>query len=213
MSAFDDAKSLVQHTQEELPKIKQAYDASLAAKTIAPPLLVEIKNVCENLRSALDFTAHGLLERHCVPGGKKPKIYFPYATAKQSRVEFEKSGRIETCIPGLAAKRPDLADLLLEMQHFGSKGYKWLPIFMDLTNENKHQRLVPQIRKESKELRISGGGAAISLGQGASIFFRIWRINIRRRCRNSRRSNVRCKQSAARAGRARRGNYVGVVPV
>ena len=169
MSAFDDAKSLVQHAQDELPKIRRAYDESLAAKAIAPRLLVEIKNVCENLRSALDFTAHGVFDRHCSASGKKPKIYFPYAIAKQSRPEFEKSGRIEICIPDLRAARPDVYDLLLEMQHFGNKGFKWLPAFMDLTNENKHQRLVPQIRKEVKELRISGGGAAISLGPGASI--------------------------------------------
>lgn len=169
MAAFDDANSLVQHAQDELRKIRQAYDESLAAKAIAPRLLVEIKNVCENLRSALDFAAHGVFERDFAATGKKPKSYFPYATAKQSRAEFERSGRIETCIPGLRAARPDISDLVLEMQHFGSKGYTWLPVFMDLTNENKHQRLVPQVRKEVKELRISGGGAAISLGPGASI--------------------------------------------
>jgi len=59
--------------------------------------------------------------------------------------------------------------VLIEMQHFGSHGYTWLPAFMKLTNENKHQRLTPQIRKEKKELRISSGGAAMSIGQGASI--------------------------------------------
>ena len=171
MSAFDDAKSLVQHAEEELPKIRQAYAESLSTKTIGARLLVEIKNVCENLRSSLDFAAHGLFDQYCASTSKKPKIYFPYATAKQSRADFEKSGRIDACIPGLSAIRPDVVTLLLEMQHFGSKGYKWLPVFIELTNENKHQRLVPQVRRESKELRISGGdgGASIALGQGASI--------------------------------------------
>lgn len=169
MSQFDDAQSLIQHAEKELPKIRQAYQESLSSKTISALLLVEIKNVCENLRSSLDFAAHGLFEKHCVASPKKPKIYFPYATTEQSRAEFEKNGRINACISGLSAARPDVVNLLLEMQHFGSKGYKWLPSFMSLTNENKHQRLVPQVRKESKELRISGGGASISLGQGASI--------------------------------------------
>lgn len=169
MSAFVDAKSLIQHAEEELPKIRQAYSESLNTKSIGARLLVEIKNFCENLRSSLDFAAHGLFEQHCAPSAKKPKIYFPYATAKQSRAEFEQSGRIDACIPGLSAARPDVVALLLEIQHFGSRGYKWLPAFMELTNENKHQRLVPQVRRESKELRISGGGASIALGQGASI--------------------------------------------
>ena len=40
---------------------------------------------------------------------------------------------------------------------------------MDLKNENKHERLTPQVRTESKELRISGGGASIGIGEDASI--------------------------------------------
>jgi hypothetical protein len=40
---------------------------------------------------------------------------------------------------------------------------------MELTNENKHERLTPQVRKESKELRISGGRASMGIGEGASI--------------------------------------------
>ncbi|MBI1889146.1 MAG: hypothetical protein HYS18_00715 [Burkholderiales bacterium] len=170
MSAFDDAKSLVAHAQGELPTIKRAYEESLTSKNISATLLVEIKNFFENLRSALDFTAHGLFDRHCAKTGKKPKIYFPYATASQSRGEFEKAGRIESCIPGLSAARPDVVETILGMQHFAEGGtFAWLPPFMELNNENKHQRLVPQVRRETKELRITGGGASISLGQGASI--------------------------------------------
>ena len=42
---------------------------------------------------------------------------------------------------------------------------------MELNNENKHQRLTPQTRKEVKQLNIKSGngGASISLGGGASI--------------------------------------------
>lgn len=169
MIAFQDAKDLVKHAESELPKIREAYEASLKAKAISRTLLIEIKNFFENLRSALDFCACGLFERHGSSNKAKPKIYFPYALAGQTREVFEKSGWIEVCIPGLAVSRPDLVQTLLEMQHFGSRGHKWLPAFMDLTNENKHQRLTPQVRRESKELRISGGGASISVGQGASI--------------------------------------------
>jgi hypothetical protein len=98
-----------------------------------------------------------------------PNIYFPYALTTQSRAEFEKSGRIDQCIPGLTASRPDVVQLLLEVQHFGNRGYHWLPQFMELTNENKHQRLTPQTRTETKELRVSSGGTSMSDGQGSSI--------------------------------------------
>lgn len=169
MSAFDDANDLVSHAKADLSKIRIAYDASLHAKSISATLRVEIKNFVENLRSALDFSAHGLFDRYGVSTKTKPKIYFPYAVANQDRATFNKSGRIEACIPGIGASRPDIVQTLLEMQHFGSRGFTWLPAFMQLTNENKHERLSPQIRKESKELRLSGGGAAIGIGEGASI--------------------------------------------
>jgi hypothetical protein len=110
-----------------------------------------------------------LFERYGKSSRTDPKIYFPYAGAEQTRDAFERSGRIEACIPGLTAARTAAAQALLEMQHFGSRGHQWLPKFMSLTNENKHQRLTPQVRKESKELRISGGGASLSMGPGASI--------------------------------------------
>jgi hypothetical protein len=170
MGVFDDSKELVKHAEAELPKIRAAYEASLNEKAISPALLIEIKNFCENLRSALDFSAAGLFERYgTAPKGKKPKTYFPYALATQGRSDFERSGRIEMCIPGITASRPDVVAALVDMQHFGAPGREWLPKFMELNNENKHQRLAPQTRKEVKELRVSGGGASMSLGQGASI--------------------------------------------
>jgi hypothetical protein len=171
MTAFDDAKALVQHATQELPKIRAAYDASLHAKSISPALLVEIKNFFENLRSALDFAAHGLFDTFCPASAKnKPNIYFPYASAGQTRAAFIQSKRVETCIPGLTTARPDILDALLEMQHFGARGYTWLPTFMALNNENKHQRLVPQSRKEAKSMHIDfGGGAGIVMGEGAGI--------------------------------------------
>lgn len=169
MSTFDDANELIRHAEGDLAKIREAYEASLHAKEVSGTLRVQIKNFVENLRSALDFAARGLFEKYGSSPKPNPKIYFPYAATTQDRPTFEKSGRIEACIPGINASRADVVQALLEIQHFGSRGYKWLPDFMDLTNENKHERLTPQVRKESKELRISGGGASIGIGEGASI--------------------------------------------
>ncbi len=168
MGAFDDATELAHYAENTLPSIREAYEESLHEKAVSKSLPIKIKNFFENLRSALDFVARGVFDRHGSSERANPKIYFPYANADQTRPLFEQSGRIEVCIPGLTASRPDIVQLLLEMQHFGSRGYTWLPAFMELTNENKHQRLTPQIRKETKELRISEGGASISIEQGAS---------------------------------------------
>ena len=169
MSYFDDANHLVRFASEHFHHIEEAYNASLSEKEIKPELLIEIKNFMENLRSALDFSAHGLFQNYGSSTAPNPKIYFPYALLSQSKEEFQKSLRINDCIPGLSTNRSDITTKLESYQHFAAPNNRWLPIFMDLNNENKHQQLTPQVRKEAKELRISSGGASISIGSGASI--------------------------------------------
>jgi hypothetical protein len=112
MGCFDDARELIRHAEASLPKIREAYEQSLKAKTVSAALKVEIKNFLENLRSALDFSATGLFERYGASTKAKPKVYFPYATASQDRSAFEKNGRIEACIPGLQSSRPDIRSIL-----------------------------------------------------------------------------------------------------
>ena len=51
MSHFDDAKELVSHVKGALPELEQAYQSSLHEQTVKPALLIDIKNVMENLRS------------------------------------------------------------------------------------------------------------------------------------------------------------------
>jgi hypothetical protein len=123
----------------------------------------------ENLWSAMDYTAHGLFEKYGSSTSKSPRIYFPYAFLSQSETEFRRSKRIDDCIPGLSVNRPDIVEKIISFQYFSDKHNQWLPVFMQLNNENKHQQLTPQILKETKELRISSGGASISMGSGASI--------------------------------------------
>lgn len=169
MSFFDNAKAMVKHAHMHLSEIKAAYESSLDDKEIKPHLLIEIKNFMENLRSALDFVANGLFAKYGSSKKKSPNIYFPYAFMNQSETDFKKSNRIEICIPGLVSRRSDIAKKIISYQHFTDEKNKWLPIFMELNNENKHQRLTPQTRKETKELRISSGRTSITVGQNASI--------------------------------------------
>lgn len=169
MGHFEDAHELVVYSREALNRIGTAYTESLNQKTIKPRLLIEIKNLTENLRSALDYSAHGLYSRYGSSTKKNPKIYFPYATESQDEAEFVSSNRIENSIPGLTAGNPEAVAKLLSFQHFAGPEWAWLPRFMKLNNGNKHQQLTPQTRREDKELRLSSGEASISLGPGASI--------------------------------------------
>jgi hypothetical protein len=169
MGKFDDATDLIDHCKKTLEKIRKEYDDSLHEKSLKASLLIEIKNFMENLRSALDFTAHGLFEKYGDQSKKNNKIYFTYAWEGLSLADFKTKKIIDQKIPELPANRPDIESKIESYQYFADPNNSWLPKFMDLNNENKHQHLTPQTRKEIKELKISSGGASISLGEGASI--------------------------------------------
>ncbi|MBT8534610.1 hypothetical protein G6725_01125 [Polynucleobacter paneuropaeus] len=169
MPQFDDAKSLIEHSQSKFSNIQDEYAASLSKKNIDSSLLIGIKNFMENLRSALDFSAHGLFEAYGASSKSNPKIYFPYAALSQSFEEFRRKNYIEGGIPGISTSRPDVVSRIESYQHFSSIENKWLPLFMELNNENKHQQLTPQEKRESKRLNITYGGTGISLEEGASI--------------------------------------------
>ena len=168
MAHFDDAKELVNHAKIALLKLERDYQSSLHEKTIEAALLIDIKNIMENLRSALDFSAHGLFTKYGTSPKANPKIYFPYAALRQTQVAFQAANRIETCIPGITASRPDILTRLESYQHYSDPANRWLPLFMELNNENKHDKLAPQTRREARQLRIESGGAEINLGPGAS---------------------------------------------
>ncbi|MBN1342883.1 MAG: hypothetical protein JXQ73_09405 [Phycisphaerae bacterium] len=169
MGYFEDAKALVDDAAERLVELRKAYDDSLHEKALKSRLLIEIKNITENLRSALDFVAHGLVEKYGRSTRDRRDIYFPYARPDQTQAEFQRSGRIEKCIPGISSSRPDIVATLESYQHYARPDNRWLPLFMELNNENKHQRLTPQTREEARELTLESDGSSLSLGPGGSI--------------------------------------------
>jgi len=71
-----------------MDRVKAAYRESLAEKAIKPALAVEIKNLMENLRSALDYAAIGLFAKYGKSKSASPRIYFPYAFENQTADEF-----------------------------------------------------------------------------------------------------------------------------
>lgn len=168
MQYFRDAKELVDHANVKLGLINNEYEKCLSSKNIDARLLIEIKNFMENLRSALDFCAHGLFEKYGSSKKKNPRIYFPYARVDHRKEDFRKNQRIESSIPGISSKR-EIVEKLESYQHFENPINKWLPLFMDLNNENKHQKLTPQTRTETKQLNISSGNTRLSLGEGATL--------------------------------------------
>lgn len=167
---LDDAVSLVKDCESNLRSLKQLYETSLKKKEIDDLLLIRVKNNFENLRSALDFCAQAMVMKY---SDKKPKrVYFPYATLNTSKEKFELDNRIAKALPDLKAKRPDLFNIIMAMQHFSHKGAKWFPEFMELNNKNKHTHLVPNEISEGVFLEMGGikiYAEGISLSEEGSI--------------------------------------------
>ncbi len=169
MNYFIEAKELVDYSKKNLISIKAEYDNSLKDKEVKKSLLIEIKNFMENLRSALDYTAHGLFHKYGDTTVSNPNIYFPYAWSSLDINGFRTKNIINRKIPGLVLNRSDIVAKLETYQHFHNPDNDWLPKFMELNNENKHQKLNPQTKSETKQLNISSKGASMILGNNASI--------------------------------------------
>lgn len=166
----DQIIALLQHAQYDLKHIEAQYQKSLERQTIPTSLQIDVKNMMENLRSALDYLAHNIYEIVLMPARKAAgdkqivNIYFPYG---KSENDF-KSG-IGKYLPKLDSLQPALYKIIEDIQPHKS-GNDWLYQFCQILNEKKHNILTPQKREEKRGLDIRfPGGAGISMPPGASI--------------------------------------------
>jgi hypothetical protein len=162
--------ALLSKAQEQLNGIRAEYDRSLHAQQIEPGLKIDIKNMCENLRSVLDYIAHDIREKHCPTANPKDRFYFPILPDAQT---FAKQAN--QWFPGLSSACPGVWAVLESIQPYQA-GYEWLGRFNRLNNENKHGNLVEQTRKETHRITASTSGGSVSwdpksvrFGAGVSI--------------------------------------------
>lgn len=163
-------KDLLEHAKKDLEKIKAEYEASLKSKTISSSLQIDVKNLMENLRSALDYVARDVCERVINPvrlgtGEKEVKdVYFPYGKDENS---FRSS--ISKRLPKLDSISPLVFGIFERVQPH-KYGNDWLFNFCSILNQNKHDQLSPQTRVEKRGLKLDFvGGGGITLGPGAAI--------------------------------------------
>ncbi len=138
-SREEDIKVLLRHASRGLSRIERKYKESLHAKSISDQLKVDIKNFCENLRSALEYLACDIREAYCRPVKRLERFYFPIVG---SYADFE--NRMHKWFPDLNKTSPDLWNYLESIQSYNGGPNEWLCQFNDLNNKNKHQALVEQ---------------------------------------------------------------------
>lgn len=123
-------------------------------------LRVELKNLLENYRSALDYVAHYLADR-CTPKPDAKKVQFPVANENDTAATFGK--KLDRWFPGLSTSVPNAKAHLLSIQQFN--GDTWLNQLSELANFNKHHSLSPQECGRFESVVIRCGGSRIRLGE------------------------------------------------
>jgi len=164
--------ALIKKAEKQYSSIKNKYESNLAQRSVSEDLSIDIKNLCENLRSALDYLAHDIREIHCSSANKKDKIYFPiFLDINQF------TNKMSHWYPGLDTACANLWNYLESVQPYHGESTIWLHYFNRLNNENKHDSLVPQTKSERERVHVnirSGGSvswdsSAVRFGKGVYI--------------------------------------------
>lgn len=155
-------EALLNRADLSIVKISKEYDLSLHSKHISLDLLIDIKEYFSILRSILDYLAHDIVAKFCPSANPRNILYFPIRQDQDSFIiEINKS------FPELEQKNRNVYEIIENMQVFKSQDNSWLSCFNKLNNENKHQRLVPQTRIETKQVIVTGqNGGSVSWGSG-----------------------------------------------
>jgi len=157
---YKDVIALIKESKEQYLEVKKLYDKSLKDQSL--DIRIKVKNLMENLRSVLDYTAHDIYEDICKPYQQKSgktdpsNIYFPYG---KNENDFKAS--IGRFLPDLEILSPSIYKLIESFQPFASNN-SWLYDLCSINNENKHDKLTPQTREEIETYTVSGPRGSVS---------------------------------------------------
>jgi len=160
MKRYEDVITLIKESKEQYMKVKALYNKSLKDKSL--DIRVKVKNLMENLRSILDYTARDIYEDICKPHRQKPgksdpsNIYFPYGKKGN---DFKSS--IGRYLPDLDIFSPSIYELIKNVQPFACNN-SWVYDLCVINNENKHDKLTPQTREETGTYTVQGPHGSVS---------------------------------------------------
>jgi len=162
MKRKEDIDHLIKKCALTLPQLEVSYANALNEKRIPVELRSQVKAFLGDLRSVLDYLAHEIVESQ----GLKPssRYYFPILPDSKTFAV-----RMKEWFPGLNSTNATLYDYLHSMQPFTRTENVWIEWFNKINNENKHERLTPQERREVNQTttvthRASGGSVTWNKG-------------------------------------------------
>jgi hypothetical protein len=159
-----DVEAMVKRSKKDFVAVRAAYDKCLHDRTISAELRIDIKNLCGNLRSILDYLARDIREKHCPTANPNVRFYFPILPDAGQYQNL-----MNNWFPGLRTVCPDLWNYLESVQPYQPK-QGWLGKFNRINNENKHESLVEQTRTEAQRVNVSFGGGSVSWDPNAVKF-------------------------------------------
>jgi len=161
MNRKNDVDAILVAAIQQHSTVRQDYERTLRDKSL--DLRVPVKNLMENLRSALDYMAHDIYESCCqsartASGQPDPRnIYFPYG-----KTEADFKAVVGSSLPDLATFAPDIYKILLSIQPFVC-GDTWLCDLCIILNEKKHDHLKAQERSESKTYTVESQHGSVTI--------------------------------------------------
>lgn len=159
-----DVDALITRSEKDFAAVRAAYDKALHDHAISAELRIDIKNLCGNLRSALDYLAKDIREKHCPSANPNARFYFPILP---DAVQYQ--NQMNNWFPGLRTACIDLWNYLESVQPYHA-ATAWLGKFNRVNNENKHESLVEQTRTETHRVNVSFGGGSVNWDPGAVKF-------------------------------------------
>jgi len=159
-SQLDRAKELLQELENACNTDLQAKDVSGKTKNLSQEVLLKVKHL-------LDQSIYKFFEKQYLPSlsdldKKSAKVYFPTVSKKEDLKSVfgrAKMGDLET-------RHQDFYKFIESVQPY-NQDYFWLKHLASYSSE-KHIRLTPQIKTETKRVTVSRGGGSVSWGPGVT---------------------------------------------
>ncbi len=161
MSRKADTTAIIATARKQYEAIRRDYDHALQDHSL--DLRIPVKNLMENLRSALDYMAHDIYESCCksfsaASGKSDPRnIYFPYGKTDQ---DFRAG--LGNSLPNLLSQNLYVYQLVESIQPFRSKD-SWLYDLCSILNENKHDKLTAQVRSETETYTVKSEYGSVGI--------------------------------------------------
>ncbi len=136
---------LFEASEKQLRVINELFLKSVRQQHLDNMVMVDIKTYLEHLRSILDYLGKEVFEK-CCDQNNMTLGYFPIlrSMAKDSDIE----NRVMGVFPGLKNKHPNIFNFFVNIQPKYNSDNIWLENLNNLCNQNKHEALSLQERKD-----------------------------------------------------------------